>query len=207
MIENFKKRIDDLDYLVNRANFKTSKYDELKRQINAMESTISIKHNETHQKMNEMNQQITYCDQNIKSLYETTASQGKNIQKMETDIVDTGASILQTKTDLKEEINNQWKKTLTLDEKAQQKLHEIKEVTDESMQQSQSNTNRINVIENLQDTISRLSTNNDVEIKNIWKQKVDLEAYQKEISRINNQFRSAAFSIETVENMLKNTDR
>lgn len=25
MIENFKKRIDDLDYLVNRANFKTSK--------------------------------------------------------------------------------------------------------------------------------------------------------------------------------------
>jgi len=140
-------------------------------------------------------------------LYETTASQGKNIQKMETDIVDTGASILQTKTDLKEEINNQWKKTLTLDEKAQQKLHEIKEVTDESMQQSQSNTNRINVIENLQDTISRLSTNNDVEIKNIQKQKVDLDAYQKEISRINNQFRSAAFSIETVENMLKNTDR
>lgn len=126
---------------------------------------------------------------------------------METDIVDTGASILQTKTDLKEEINNQWKKTLTLDEKAQQKLHEIKEVTDESMQQSQSNTNRINVIENLQDTISRLSTNNDVEIKNIQKQKVDLDAYQKEISRINNQFRSAAFSIETVENMLKNTDR
>lgn len=140
-------------------------------------------------------------------MYETTASQGKNIQKMETDIVDTGASILQTKTDLKEEINNQWKKTLTLDEKAQQKLHEIKEVTDESMQQSQSNTNRINVIENLQDTISRLSTNNDVEIKNIQKQKVDLDAYQKEISRINNQFRSAAFSIETVENMLKNTDR
>lgn len=43
------------------------------------------------------------------------------------------------------------------------------------MQQSQSNTNRINVIENLQDTISRLSTNNDIEIKNIWKQKVDLE--------------------------------
>jgi len=126
---------------------------------------------------------------------------------METDIVDTGASILQTKTDLKEEINNQWKKTLTLDEKAQQKLHEIKEVTDESMQQSQSNTNRINVIENLQDTISRLSTNNDVEIKNIQKQKVDLDSYQKEISRINNQFRSAAFSIETVENMLKNTDR
>lgn len=126
---------------------------------------------------------------------------------METDIVDTGASILQTKTDLKEEINNQWKKTLTLDEKAQQKLHEIKEVTDESMQQSQSNTNRINVIENLQDTISRLSTNNDVEIKNIQKQKVDLDAYQKEISIINNQFRSAAFSIETVENMLKNTDR
>jgi len=58
----------------------------------------------------------------------------------------------------------------------EQKLHEIKEVTDESMQQSQSNTNRINVIENLQDTISRLSTNNDIEIKNIWKQKVDLEA-------------------------------
>jgi predicted RNase H-like nuclease (RuvC/YqgF family) len=59
MIENFEKRIDDLDYLVNRANFKTSKYDELKRQINAMESTISIKHNETQHKMNEMNQQIT----------------------------------------------------------------------------------------------------------------------------------------------------
>jgi len=63
-----------------------------------------------------------------------------------------------------------------LNEKVEQKLHEIKDVTDESMQQSQSNTNRINVIENLQDTISRLSTNNDIEIKNIWKQKVDFEA-------------------------------
>eukprot|EP00801_Mesodinium_rubrum_P001655 Mrub_01655.p1 GENE.Mrub_01655~~Mrub_01655.p1 ORF type:complete len:666 (+),score=168.69 Mrub_01655:134-1999(+) len=207
MIENFKKRIDDLDYLVNRANFKTSKYDELKRQINAMESTISIKHNETHQKMNEMNQQITYCDQNIKSLYETSAGQSKSIQKLEGDNVQVNTSILNTKTELLQAINEQWKKTLNLNEKVEQKLHEIKEVTDESMQQSQSNTNRINVIENLQDTISRLSTNNDIEIKNIWKQKVDLENYQKEVSRINNQFRSAAFSIETVENMLKNTDR
>jgi DNA repair ATPase RecN len=172
-----------------------------------MESTISIKHNETHQKMNEMNQQIIHCDQNIKSLYETSAGQDKAIKKLEGDNVQVNTSILNTKTELLQAINEQWKKTLNLNEKVEQKLHEIKEVTDESMQQSQSNTNRINVIENLQDTISRLSTNNDIEIKNIWKQKVDLDAYQKEISRINNQFRSAAFSIETVENMLKNTDR
>jgi len=44
------------------------------------------------------------------------------------------------------------------------------------MQQSQSNTNRINVIENIQDNISRLSTNNDIEIKNLWNDKIDKES-------------------------------
>jgi len=75
------------------------------------------------------------------------------------------------------------------------------------MQQSQSNTNRINVIENIQDNISRLSTNNDIEIKNLWKDKIDKENYNNEMNRINNQFRSAAFAIETVENNLKLTDK
>jgi len=75
------------------------------------------------------------------------------------------------------------------------------------MQQSVSNTNRINVIENLQDTISRLATSNDIEIKTIHKEKVNLEVYTKEIARINNQFRTAAFTIETVDNALKGTDK
>jgi len=175
--------------------------------MNAIESMIAIKHNETNQRANEMTTKIEYSDKNIKNLFEITANHVKNLQKIEVDNIETNQNILVTKTDLKDSINNQWKSTLALNEKVNQKLNEIKETTDESMQQSVSNTNRINVIENLQDTISRLSTNNDVEIKNINKDKVNQEVYNKEIARINNQFRTAAFTIETVDNALKSTDK
>jgi len=172
-----------------------------------MESNIAIKHNETYQRINDINTKIDQNDKSIKNLFEITNNHANNLVEVEKAITETNSNIILAKSEFKENLNRQWKDTLELTENINKKLNEIKEKTEQSMQQSQSNTNRINVIENIQDNISRLSTNNDIEIKNLWKDKIDKENYNNEMNRINNQFRSAAFAIETVENNLKLTDK
>lgn len=97
------------------------------------------------------------------------------------------------KSDMKNELNNQWSDTLKQITKLDKKISNTISVAAQSSQISESNTKRINVIENLQDDISRFCTKNENNIKELYTSKLDSLIFDDEISIFHNKFKSHEF--------------
>jgi len=167
---------------------------------------MSIRHNETFQRMNDMNSKIEISERNINNLFQITTNHVNNIQKLETDLNLTRNNIISTKTSITDALNEQWKNTISLSETTNDKLNSFKETTEDSLLQSQSNTNRINVIETLMNAVSKLSNANEIAIKNLENDKVYVDVYNEDITRINNKFIESMYSIQTLNNKLSTSD-
>jgi len=156
--------------------------------------------------MNDMNSKIEISERNINNLFQITTNHVNNIQKLETDLNLTRNNIISTKTSITDALNEQWKNTISLSETTNDKLNSFKETTEDSLLQSQSNTNRINVIETLMNAVSKLSNANEIAIKNLENDKVYVDVYTEDITRINNKFIESMYSIETLNNKLSSSD-
>lgn len=160
-------KLDELDFIVNKSNQKSNKYDDIKQQLLGIESNFALRHNEIYQKLNGVNSFVASSVKNIENIYDITKEHDSNLNKLENEIEHFRVNILDTKTYFSDQITMQSEKNIKLIDKINKTMIEIKKNADESVSQSQLNTNRINVIENLQENIYKNSSANAVEIKNL----------------------------------------
>jgi hypothetical protein len=138
---------------------------------------MSIRHNETHQKICEIQTNIDYFDKKTKNLVDQTTNNNKSLNKVQNDMFEVNNKIVECKTDLRNLVNKQWEDTLALNDKLEEKIIDLNMQTEKSNKLSKTNNTQIKLIQSALTDVELNTNENILEIKKMTQTQSYIEGW------------------------------
>jgi len=175
-LDTIETRLDDIDWILNKTDTKSTKWDSITKQLNVLESNISIRHNETHHRIAELDTSIEFYEKKFENLQELTSHNNINLNKVQEELTHTNDKIVKAKEELLQTVNSQWSEIVDLNHKTDNKINELRNLSEKSINISTENNTTIEMVQNILKDLQEVSDRNKVDIIQLFKSKVDSES-------------------------------
>mmetsp|Transcript_69670 Transcript_69670/g.150116 ORF Transcript_69670/g.150116 Transcript_69670/m.150116 type:complete len:148 (+) Transcript_69670:261-704(+) len=145
--------------------------------INSIESNITIRHNETHKKISEMDTNLSFYNKKFVNIHTLIENNNTNIISVGSDLSTTNDKIVKQKSDLVGQINSQWKELVAMNQGTESKITELKDMTSACINLGNENNSTIEMVQSMLKDLQDLCDKNKVDINSLTNNKVNVDSY------------------------------
>jgi ABC-type transporter Mla subunit MlaD len=145
-LTNYDQRLDEVEFLLNRSENKTTKYDMLHDHIVAVESSLKLFTNENSHNVGELKISLDSLSNQMEFLSSQSKSNAELIKKIQDDQFNTREQVIGLKNEFLGIANSYWQELIETIRELEAKTLEIKDWAVQAIRMSKENTTNIESI-------------------------------------------------------------